>query len=214
MLSGITAVLFVCGCVYRSPPADFYAANEWSEWSVKVRFLTKLRRVVDTRPWKVKGFAMWVLAHSFILFAYFVPYVHLVSDIPIHNRAEERTKLAVIMSYMYSQNICRVNSERNCVYTYRQFTYIHIYIHAYIHTYILTYIHTYIQTYVHTYVHIRTYVHTYIQYIHTYIQTYVHTYVHIHTYVRTYIHTYIHTVMFGVCGDLPSFKSIFQVPKT
>ena len=102
MLSGITAVLFVCGCVYRSPPADFYAANEWSEWSVKVRFLTKLRRVVDTRPWKVKGFAMWVLAHSFILFAYFVPYVHLVSDIPIHNRAEERTKLAVIMSYMYS----------------------------------------------------------------------------------------------------------------
>ena len=83
MLGGLSAGLFVCGCMFRPPPDDFCGASQWSEWSKSVGLLTKLRRIFDSRPWKVKGFAMWVLAHSTILFAYFTPYVYLVSAVPI-----------------------------------------------------------------------------------------------------------------------------------
>ena len=77
-------------------------------------------------------------------------------------------------------------------------------IHVYMNTTIYLWIHT------HTHTRARAHART-------------HALTHARTYVRTYIHTYIHTCMHAcmhaytviclvVCGDLPLFKSVFQVP--
>ncbi|KAJ7374169.1 hypothetical protein OS493_009511 [Desmophyllum pertusum] len=74
VLSVFSALTFLCGCAYIPPPVDYLPFERPSLWS-------RLKRLIDPRPWRDRAFTMWVLSLSFILFAYFFPYTYLVSVI-------------------------------------------------------------------------------------------------------------------------------------
>ena len=72
-LSVFAALTFLSGCAYIPPPVDYSAFERPS-------LLSRLKMIVDPRPWRDRAFPMWVLSLSFILFAYFFPYTYLVSN--------------------------------------------------------------------------------------------------------------------------------------
>jgi MFS family permease len=89
LLAVLYGVLLLCTLTWKTVLPASNSSNSSSSSSSKSKsssqtssFTSKLKQLVDVTIWKTKGYRVWVLALIVAYTGYFVPIVHLVSQLP------------------------------------------------------------------------------------------------------------------------------------